>query len=152
NLAHPEIIHDLAHPDVPESAPGLLVAGLAARRAKGSGPINVVCCDNLPHNGRTVEGIVLAFAQQREPALAEWIRTNVAFPCTMVDRIVPATTPDDIAHAQRLLGGIADAAPVVTEPYNSWVVENRFVAARPPWEQAGAQIVADVAPFETMKL
>jgi fructuronate reductase len=152
NLAHPEIIHDLAHPDAPESAPGLLVAGLAARRGKESGPINVVCCDNLPHNGRTVEGIVLAFAQEREPTLAEWIRTNVAFPCTMVDRIVPATTPDDIAHAQRLLGGIADAAPVVTEPYNSWVIENRFVAARPPWEQSGAQIVADVAPFETMKL
>ena len=69
----------------------------------------------------------------------------------MVDRIVPATTEDDIAEAARLLG-VADAAPVVAEPYTSWVIEDRFAAARPRWEDAGAQIVADVAPFETMKL
>jgi fructuronate reductase len=111
----------------------------------------VVCCDNLPHNGRTVEGIVTAYAQRSDPALAEWIGAHVAFPCTMVDRIVPATTEADIAAVARLLG-VVDAAPVVAEPYTSWVIENRFATARPPWEDAGAQVVADVAPFETMKL
>lgn len=151
NLLHPDIAHDLQHRESPSSTIGVLVAGLAARRDAAGGAINVVCCDNLPHNGRTVEGIVAAYAQAREPALADWIGTHVAFPCTMVDRIVPATTAADIAEAARLLG-VADAAPVVTEPYTSWVIENRFGAPRPAWEEAGAQIVADIAPFETMKL
>ncbi len=151
NLLHPDIAHDLAHPDAPSSAIGVLVAGLAARRAAASGAVNVVCCDNLPHNGRTVEGLVATFAHAREPALGDWIGAHVAFPCTMVDRIVPATTDADIADAARLLG-VADAAPVVTEPFNGWAIENRFVAARPGWERAGAQVVADIAPFETMKL
>jgi len=151
NAAHPEIAHDLAHPDEPTSAPGVLVAGLAARRAAGAGAITVVCCDNLPHNGRVVEGIVAAYARLVDPALADWIGAHVAFPSTMVDRIVPATTAADIDEAARLLG-IGDAAPVVCEPFGQWVIEDRFVAARPAWEAAGAQFVADVAPFETMKL
>jgi fructuronate reductase len=151
NALHPDIAHDLAHPEAPVSAIGVLAAGLAARRAAASGPLNVICCDNLPHNGRTVEGIVTAYAQASDPSLAEWIGTHAAFPCTMVDRIVPAVTQADVAEVARLLG-VVDAAPVVAEPYNSWVIENRFAAARPPWEDAGAQVVADVAPFETMKL
>ena len=151
NLLHPDIAHDLQQPEAPTSTIGVLAAGLAGRRAAGAGAINIVCCDNLPRNGRTVEGIVMAYAQALEPALAQWIGAYVAFPCTMVDRIVPATTQADIADAAQLLG-VADAAPVVTEPFNSWVIENRFAAARPAWEDAGAQVVADVAPFETMKL
>ena len=151
DFAHADIVHDLAHPDAPRSAVGFVVAGLAARRASGAGPQNVVCCDNLPHNGRTLQGLVQAFAQRRDPALAAWIDANAAFPCTMVDRIVPATTDADVAEAARRLG-VADLAPVVAEPYNSWVIEDRFVAPRPAWERAGAQLVADVAPFETMKL
>ncbi len=151
NPAHPEIVHDVAQPNAPTSAPGVLVAALAARRAAGVGAINVVCCDNLPHNGRVVEGIVTAYAQGRDPALAEWISANVTFPSTMVDRIVPATTGADIAEVARLLG-VVDAAPVVCEPFGQWVIEDRFAAARPAWEEAGAQLVADVAPFEAMKL
>jgi fructuronate reductase len=151
NPAHPEIARDNAHPDAPSSAPGVLVAGLAARRAARAGPINVVCCDNLPHNGRVVEGIVIAYAQARDPSLAEWIKANVAFPSTMVDRIVPATTDADVAEVAHLLG-VVDAAPVVCEPFGQWVIEDRFAAARPAWEAAGAQLVGDVLPFETMKL
>ena len=148
---HPEIVHDLAQHHAPVSTIGVLVAGLAARRASGGGPVNVVCCDNLPHNGRTVEGLVTSFAQATDPALADWIGTHAAFPCTMVDRIVPATTDADLEEALRLLG-VADAAPVVAEPFSEWVIENRFGAPRPAWEEAGARVVADVAPFEAMKL
>ena len=151
NLAHPEIAHDLEHPEAPASTIGVLVAGLAARRAAGAGPINIVCCDNLPRNGRTVENLVSAYAQVLDPGLVDWIGRHAAFPCTMVDRIVPATTESDIIEVARLLG-VADAAPVVTEPYNHWVIEDRFVAARPAWEDAGAKVVADIAPFETLKL
>jgi len=151
NLAHPDIVHDLAQPEAASSAPGLLVAGIASRRAAGAGPLNIVCCDNLPHNGTVVEAIVTAFAQARDAALADWIRGNVAFPSTMVDRIVPATTDADVADVARSIG-FADTAPVVFEPFRQWVIEDRFTAARPAWENDGAELVADVAPFETMKL
>ena len=151
DLAHPDIVRDLAHPESATSAPGLIVAGLAARRSAGAGAITVVCCDNLPHNGRTVEAIVAAYADARDPALAQWIREHVAFPSTMIDRIVPATTDADVSEVARLLG-MHDAAPVVFEPFRQWVIEDRFVAARPAWEDDGAQFVADVEPFETMKL
>ncbi len=151
DLEHPDIARDLAEPDAATSAPALIVAGLAARRAAGSAPVNVVCCDNLPHNGRVVEGIVSAFAQACDPTLAEWIRRNVAFPSTMVDRIVPATTDADVADVARQLG-LHDAVPVVFEPFRQWVIEDRFAAPRPRWEDDGAELVADVAPFETMKL
>jgi fructuronate reductase len=151
NREHPDIVHDLAHPDLPESAVGILTAGLAARRKAIAGPLTFVCCDNLPHNGRMVEGLVLSFARERDPALADWIRANVAFPCSMVDRIVPATTDADIAEAQRLLG-VRDAVPVAAEAFGQWVIEDRFAGAHPAWEDAGAQFVADVAPFEMMKL
>jgi fructuronate reductase len=151
NMAHPDIAHDLAHPDAPESAIGIIVAGLARRRATGSGPLTFVCCDNLPHNGAMVEGLVASFAQQRDPALATWIREHIAFPSTMVDRIVPATTDADRAEVERL-SGVHDAAPVAAESFGQWIIEDRFTAARPRWEDGGAQFVSDVAPFELMKL
>jgi fructuronate reductase len=151
NAAHPEIVHDRLPGAIPDSVPGVLVAGLAARRTAGAGAINIVCCDNLPHNGRVVERIVQSYAQLVDPQLVDWIARHVAFPCTMVDRIVPATTPADIAETARLLG-VDDAAPVAAEPFSQWVIEDRFVADRPAWEAAGASLVADVAPFETMKL
>ncbi|MCC6196376.1 MAG: mannitol dehydrogenase family protein [Burkholderiales bacterium] len=151
NDEHPDIAHDLAAPDAPESAIGIVVAGFAARRAANAGGITFVCCDNLPHNGRMVEGLVHAFAQRRDAALARWIADHVTFPSAMVDRIVPATTPEDLVFAQHVLG-LHDAAVVAAEPFGQWVIENRFGAARPAWEEAGAQLVADVAPFELMKL
>lgn len=151
NDAHPDIVHDLAHYDAPQSAIGIAVAGLAARRAAGAGPLAFVCCDNLPHNGRIVEGLVGAFAQRRDASLARWIEDHVTFPSTMVDRIVPATTDADVAEAERQLG-MRDAAPVTAEPFGQWVIEDRFRAARPRWEDAGAQVVGDVTPFELMKL
>ena len=151
NREHPDIVHDLAHPDLPESAVGILTAGLGKRRAANAGPLTFVCCDNLPHNGRMVQGLVHAYARECNPALADWIAKHVAFPSAMVDRIVPATTPADLEEADRLLG-VHDAAPVAAERFGQWVIEDQFAGARPPWEEAGAQFVADVAPFETMKL
>ena len=151
NFDHPEIVHDIAHRDEPVSAPGLLVAGLAARRNANAGPLTILCCDNLPHNGRIVESIVLALAHAWEPGLGEWIADHATFPCTMVDRIVPATTVRDVEEASALLG-MRDEAPVVCEPYFQWVMEDRFAGGRPRWEEAGVQFAADVGPFETMKL
>ncbi len=151
DIGHPDIAYDLAHPEAPESALGILVAGLAARKAAKGNGLSFVCCDNLPHNGRLVQRLVAAFAERRDPTLAAWIGDQVAFPSTMVDRIVPATTPADLADAARLLG-VVDAAPVTAESFGQWVIEDRFAGARPAWEAAGAQLVTDVAPFELMKL
>jgi len=151
NLGHADIAHDLAYPDDPVSAVGLIVLALSRRRMAGGGPLTILCCDNLPQNGRLVEKLVLAFARERDPALAAWIAPNVTFPSTMVDRIVPATTAGDLSEA-RLALGVLDSAPVVCEPFRQWVIAGRFAAGRPAWERAGAQFVADVAPFEAMKL
>ena len=154
NAAHAGIAHDLAHPDMPTTAPGWLVAGLRARMAAGAGPVTVVCCDNLPHNGRVVGGIVREFAEGVDPGLAAWIADNVRFPGTMVDRIVPATTAADRA-AFAADCGLADEGLVVAEPFIQWVIEADFAgtpADRPRWEESGAQLVSDVAPFELMKL
>jgi fructuronate reductase len=151
NPAHPEIAPDLADPSHPGSAVGLIAAALDARRLSHGVPFTVLCCDNLPHNGKLVRGLVLDFARRRDEALAVWIDRHVTFPSTMVDRIVPATTDADVADNDAALG-LADAAPVVCEPFRQWVIEDAFVGARPPWEAAGAELVDDVAPFEAMKL
>ncbi len=148
---HPDIRHDLEHPGRPRSAIGALVAGLELCRRRGGLPPTVLCCDNLPHNGRTLQGVVLAFAALADDALARWLAAEVAFPCTMVDRIVPATTDDDIAAVAAGLG-LHDAAPVVAEPFRQWVIEDRFTGPRPAWEEVGAELVADTAPYEEMKL
>jgi fructuronate reductase len=152
NLAHPTIAHDLAHPDAPRGAIGFLVEALRRRRAAGRRPFTVLCCDNLPANGRVVGSLVADFAAQRDPALAAWIAAEARFPCSMVDRIVPATTPADVAEVAATTG-YTDAAPVIHEPFRQWVVEDCFVDdARPRWEIGGAQFVTEVEPFEHMKL
>src|SRR4051812_14081110 len=127
---HPDIVHDLAHPDAPRSAPGFIVAALARRQAAGAAPFTVLPCDNLAANGRTVKRILTQFAQLRSPELGAWIADHVACPSTMVDRIVPETTDADRAAVSAELGMI-DAWPVITEPFTQWIVEDDFAAGRP---------------------
>jgi fructuronate reductase len=147
---HADIVHDVAEPLRPRSAIGMLVAGLARRR-EGLAPLTVLSCDNLPANGEVLRSLVIALAARRDEGLARWIEAEVAFPCSMVDRIVPATTAADIAQIGQALG-VHDAAPVVCEPFRQWVIEDRFAGPRPAWELAGAELVAEVAPYEEMKL
>jgi fructuronate reductase len=148
---HPYILRDLEHPEAPVTAPGLIVRAIELRRSAGIAPFTVVCCDNLPENGKTVARIVAGFAALRDKDLANYVTGEVAFPSTMVDRIVPATTEDDRRLAFEMTG-LADAWPVVTEPFSQWVVEDCFPSGRPPLELAGVQLVGNVQPFELMKL
>ncbi|KPC50769.1 mannitol dehydrogenase family protein [Amantichitinum ursilacus] len=148
DLTHPAVQHDLAHPDQPCSVPGLLVAALRARRAQ---PFTVMSCDNLAHNGRVLRQVVIDFAAQIDPELAAWIAAEVCFPCTMVDRIAPATTDADRAAAELALGAI-DAWPVPCERFYQWVIEDRFAQGRPAWEKVGATLTDDVIPYELAKL
>jgi fructuronate reductase len=148
---HPDIIADLANPAAPVSAPGLIVRGLELRRDAAVAPFTVMSCDNLPSNGKTVGRIVTQFARLRDPALADWIEKEVAFPSTMVDRIVPATTDAD-RETVREATGVEDAWPIMTEPFTQWVIEDHFPHDRPAWETVGAQLVEEVEAFELMKL
>ena len=150
NADHPDIRHDLDNP-LPRSAPGFLVRALQARRAAGIPPFTVLCCDNLPENGHVVRGVVLDLARLIDPDLAAWIEAQGAFPSTMVDRIVPATTPADLDRVETLTGR-RDEAPVMHEPFRQWVVEDRFCNGRPDLGAVGVQLVDDVTPFEHMKL
>lgn len=148
---HPDIVHDLAHPEEPVSAPGLLVRALELRRESGVPPFTVLCCDNLPANGETVARVVTGFAALRDKSLADHITQHVAFPSTMVDRIVPATTDEDRQQVT-VSTGMEDAWPVVTEPFTQWVIEDNFCNGRPDFARVGVQMVSDVKPFEHMKL
>jgi fructuronate reductase len=133
------------------TVPGRLVAGLAARRAAGAGPLSVVSCDNVPGNGAGTARVVTDLAEAVEPELVSWIRDNVSFVTTMVDRITPHTTADDVRAVAEQTGW-ADAVPVVTEPFTEWVLSGDFPAGRPAWDAAGARFVDDVHPYETRKL
>jgi fructuronate reductase len=149
--AHADIVHDLANPGAPRSALGFLAAAIARRRAEGLAPVTVLCCDNLPANGRTLHRLLTEYAALVSPGLAAFVANEIACPDTMVDRIVPATTDEDCNRVADAMG-LIDAWPVVAEPFTQWVIEDRFTAGRPAWQAGGATLVADVAPFEAMKL
>lgn len=151
DLNQPRIAHDLQHPQEPHSAPGILVEALHRRRERGLSPFTVLSCDNIPDNGHVVKNAVLGMAQTRSPELAQWIEKHVSFPATMVDRIVPAATQESLEEIGEVLG-VSDPCAISCEPFIQWVIEDNFVAGRPEWEAAGAQLVQDVQPWEQMKL
>lgn len=149
--SHPSVMADLAHPAAPCGILGYLTEGLRLRKMAGHPPPTILCCDNLPENGRLLRSGVLGFAQRTDPALADYIAENVAFPSTMVDRITPAPTELTRRDAQAL-SGFRDEAAIETEPFSQWVIEDKFPTGRPNWQAGGALFVADVAPYENMKL
>jgi fructuronate reductase len=146
-----DIVHDITHPEAPRSTLGVLVHGLRRRIERGRGPLTLLSCDNLPHNGDTLRALVLGFAAPLDAPLHRWITAHCSFPNSMVDRIVPRTGDAD---RERIAGrlGLVDAAPVVAEPFFDRVVEDRFAAGRPAWHSAGARFVDDAAAFERLKL
>lgn len=156
NLDLPEVAADLAalRTDAAapvRTAPAKLVAGMLARRAAGAGALTLLPCDNLPASGQVAARVVGDLATEVDPSLPEWIRANVSFATSMVDRITPGVTDADRA-AVLAATGLADASPVQTEPFTEWVVAGEFPAGRPSWEAAGARFVKDVTPFEHRKL
>ncbi len=147
----PGVRHDLDNPDVPVTVFGFVTAALARRRARGVAPFAVLSCDNLPHNGSVARSSFVTFARLVDTALGDWVAEHVRFPSSMVDRVTPVTTEADREEVAARFG-IADRWPVVAEPFFQWVIEDDFPAGRPPFDVAGAELVADVAPYEAMKL
>ncbi len=148
NEDHPDIRHDTTNPSTPRSAPGFIARAIKLRHTNGLAPFAVLCCDNLPSNGHTVRKVVARLGALQDHELGRYIKDSIAFPSTMVDRIVPATTDDDRNRVATALG-LQDNWPVMTEAFTQWVVEDDFPAGRPDW---AAMFVSDVGPFETMKL
>src|SRR3984957_12103357 len=148
---HPLIRKDLAQPEQPASAIGIVVEAYRRRMVTGQKPFTALSCDNIQHNGAVLREAVLALATLRDPKLADWIAANGCFPSTMVDRITPVTADEDVAMLTERFG-VRDRWPVFAETFTQWVIEDDFPAGRPAWEEVGAQFVADVAPYEFMKL
>jgi mannitol 2-dehydrogenase len=151
DATHPDVVHDLRPGAALRTSFGLVTEALVRRRDRGLAPFTVVSCDNIQHNGDVARRSFAAFAGLRDPELGPWVEREVPFPNSMVDRITPATTDDDRAEVARRFG-IDDGWPVVCEPFTQWVLEDRFSLGRPPLEDAGVQVVADVDPYERMKL
>lgn len=143
--------HDLENPQAPKTTFGFVAEGLRRRKAAGNGPITILSCDNLLHNGNTARKAFCSFFQAQDPELAAWVEENVTFPNSMVDRITPATRPDDITRLNEK-NGTNDEAPVYCEDFIQWVVEDNFIAGRPAWEKVGAEFTNDVTAYENMKL
>ena len=127
---HPRIIHDLENPTLPQSAPGILVEALARRRERGLPPFTVLSCDNIPDNGHVVK-CRPRHGGKRSPALADWIADNVSFPGTMVDRIVPAATPESLAEIAAVLGSTIPAPSVANPSFSGWSKITLSPGARP---------------------
>ncbi len=142
---------DLEPGAAPATSFGLVTEALVRRRARGTAPFTVMSCDNIPGNGDVARRSFAAFAALRDPELGEWVQRDVPFPNSMVDRITPATTDVHRAELARRFG-VEDGWPVVCEPWTQWVLEDRFGSGRPPLEDVGVQVVADVEPYELMKL
>lgn len=150
DLRHPDILHDAANPMMPRTAFGAMVAALRLRRAAGDRPFTGLSCDNLRGNGAILRQTVVDLARMSDPALADWIAAEGAFPNSMVDCIVPATGPAELALVRDM--GIDDAAPVTHENFRQWVIEDHFCAGRPDWDRVGATFAADVHGHELMKI
>jgi mannitol 2-dehydrogenase len=151
DASDPSIQVDLQPGAVPTTAFGYIVEALRRRRAAGVPPFTVMSCDNIPGNGEVAHKMIGAFARLKDAELADWLEEHVAFPNSMVDRITPVTTDDDKAVIYERFH-IEDGWPVVCEPFTQWVLEDRFPNGRPPFDEAGAQVVPDVEPYELMKL
>jgi mannitol 2-dehydrogenase len=151
DAANPDVVHDLEPGATPRTTFGLITEALRRRRERGILPFTIMSCDNLPGNGHLSRKAFTAFARLRDPELGGWVEREVSFPNSMVDRITPVTTGADRAQLRERFG-IDDQWPVVCEPFTQWVLEEAFSLGRPPYEDAGVQVVDDVEPYELMKL
>lgn len=149
--------HDLKNPDTPKTAIGILVAALKLRFENNLSAFTILSCDNMPNNGESTKSAVLQFSEKLSPALSAWIKNTVSFPSCMVDRIVPAVTDESLSTVNELMAKNNasyknDHTAIACESFTQWVIEDDFPEGRPDWQNAGASIVNNVAPYEDMKL
>jgi fructuronate reductase len=151
NLKSDDIVYDLENIEAPKSAIGITVAGLKKRFQQSAGPITLLSCDNMPNNGQVLKQAIIDFCSKIDNELTNWITTNVSFPSSMVDRIVPAVTKQTIDNIKSMTSQ-RDISAVATEEFSQWVIEDKFANGRPALESVGVEFVKDVEPFEKLKL
>jgi fructuronate reductase len=150
---HPQIQQDLKSPERPRTAIGIVVLGLKKRMEQNSASVTIVSCDNLRENGTKLESALTTYLEQLKwNDVLDWMKKNVSFPNTMVDRIVPALTPEKMTEFESRFGLKTHSHLIATEEFSQWVIEDKFKRERPPWEKVGVQFVNDVRPYEEMKL
>ncbi|TRZ86132.1 MAG: mannitol dehydrogenase family protein [Streptomycetaceae bacterium] len=145
------ILADMQDPQSSKSWLGILVEGIKVRISLDSGPLTLMTCDNIPHNGDVAKSSLKSFVKIVAPEILGWVEKNMTFPNSMVDRVTPGTTEDDRVYIRETFG-YSDAWPVACEPYALWVLEDNFASGRPAFENVGVKIVEDVLPYELMKL
>lgn len=151
DLNNQAVKKDLANPGSPETVFGYIAEGLRQRKQANAGPVTILSCDNLQHNGNTTRKAFMTFMEAQDPELAKWAEKNVTFPNSMVDRITPATHPEDRERLNKK-NGTHDKAPVYCEDFIQWVIEDNFANGRPRWEEVGVEMTNDVTGYENMKL
>lgn len=151
DVQHSDIKHDLANPEQPVSAVGLITLALKYRYEHDFADITVISCDNLSDNGDKLKNAVVSYASELSNELADWIANNICFPNTMVDSITPATDDSLKQQVSRQLG-VEDDWPIQREAFTQWVVEDKFSGPRPKWEKVGVTFTDDVNLYEKAKL
>ncbi|MEY4559200.1 MAG: hypothetical protein RLZ82_215 [Actinomycetota bacterium] len=147
----PAVAADLVEGAVPSTAFGYIIEGLRLRRERGIAPFTVQSCDNIQANGDVAKKMFTTYAKIKDAELGSWVEANVHFPNSMVDRITPVTSAEDISEVP-IITGLEDKWPVVAEPFFQWVIDDEFSLGRPELEKADVQMVEDVMPYELMKL
>lgn len=147
----PQVCEDLKDPENARGAIGILARGLWCRYRQGGAPITVISCDNLGENSARLQAVLQDYLQSTWPEVLPWLAQSAAFPCSMVDRIVPAMTAAGRDRQAQLLG-VRDEGAVATEPFSQWIIEDRFATPVPDWASVGARLVDNIRPYEEIKL
>ena len=131
---------------------GAMLAILRARMAANAGPVTLLNCDNLRHNGERFRAGLLEFiGLVGDDALLAWVLAHTTSPNAMVDRITPRPPPELRARVLAATGR-DDAAAITGESFIQWVIEDDFIAGRPDWARVGVQLVDSVQPYEEAKI
>ena len=151
NVGDPTIKSEIAG-EVAQSVYGFLRAALAKRVAATGAPLTIACCENIRQNGKMLHRNLMAYLNACGDAeLAVWVESNVAFPCSMVDRITPRS-PEGLGAEIAALVGKDVTSPIMAEDFNQWVLQDKFAADMPDLAKAGVTVTTDVDPYEETKI
>ena len=151
NLDHPTIKAEVSG-DAAGSVYAYLSAALAKRIAATGAPLTIACCDNIRQNGKMLNRNLLAYLKAcKETELADWVQNNVAFPCSMVDRITPRS-PAELSTELTDLIGKPVTSPIMAEDFTQWVLQSDAAADMPELARAGVTVTPDVDPYEETKI
>jgi mannitol-1-phosphate/altronate dehydrogenase len=151
NAADPTIAAEISGQS-PQSVYGYLHAALRQRVATTAAPLTIACCDNIRQNGKMLRRNLLAYLTAcGDRSLADWVDANVAFPCSMVDRITPRS-PEALLHELTALVGKEVTSPVMSEDFSQWVLQHSAGTTMPDLARAGVIVTSDVDPYEETKI